>query len=428
MLLSKRSILSKLLTLYFSLTLFNNPAFEISGVSLSDVFGILACIVFFARGLFDWDDLLKINRLSLLLFAAVALIFCHQLVIGSFYGELNSSGAWITRAAVTFKIIMFAGIVWIFNREFQDIDSVHWLLDWIVSFAIIGVAAYLIQCVLLATGRLPYGTFFDAGYVGVPAFGSVSIERGHFGKFMTPLFPFFLLVYVKHKRRLAWIGFLFVTVINISASSLSFFAAYVICTLTAYRSILKRPKYLMGGLVLLGFIAAGCVAFREVLWGVVNKIITAAFQGQAGGGRGFSNFLDYLRLYPFGMSYGGSSLRNISSLDEMNSGMMAFFTQFGVISPIMLISYMTMLVIAVRKAKQIPDTLTRRMMIIGILMTAFIFSTDVLWFVPTIWLPILISMTGGMQHGKCEICYVASLPKRVGLIKRFFALATASIA
>lgn len=399
---SRRSVVQKLVTLYFALTLFNNFAFEVGGVTIGDAFGIMACGVFLFKSLFD-QSIFRIGKLVFSMITITALIVVHQIMIGALYPGLNDGSDGITRIAVTLKIVVLAIVIWAFSREFRTTDSLHWLMQWTVNFALIGIGAYFVQGMILATGHLPYGTFFDAGYVGVPAFGSVSIERGHFGKFMTPLFPIFLIMYRKHHRKWAWIGFVVVTVINVSASSLAFFSAYILLTAFAYRNRLKKPKYLAGAIVILVMVVGLSVAMHEVLFGVVDKIVSSGFEGQSGGGRGIGNFLDYMRLYPLGMSYGGSTLRNISRLDEMNSGIMAFFTQFGVISPIVLCAYLALLFVSIRKAMHFSDPVTRRMLVIGILMTGMIFATDILWFVPTIWLPIVIAMSG-TKEGTCLAC------------------------
>jgi hypothetical protein len=374
-----RSLVQKLVTLYFALTLFNNPAFEVGGVTIGDAFGIIACGVFLFKSLYD-RSIFRMGKLAFYMIAITVLIMVHEAVVGVLYPGLNDGLDGITRIAVTLKIVVLAIVIWAFSREFRTTDSLHWLMQWTVNFALIGVAAYFIQGIMLATGHVPYGTFLDAGFVGVPSFGSVSIERGHFGKFMTPLFPIFLIMYGKHRRKWAWVGFIVVTVINVSASSLVYFAVYVLLTAFAYRRRLVKPKYLAGATVILAMVVALGVAMQDVLLGVVNKIVDLAFEGQAGGGRGVGNFLDYMHQYPLGMSYGGSTLRNISSLDEMNSGIMAFFTQFGVISPIVLCAYLALLVVAIRKAMRFSDQLTRRMLVIGILMSSIIFASDILWF------------------------------------------------
>lgn len=423
---TNKTTLQKLIALYFALTLFNNPAFQIAGASLGDMFGVLTVSFFLLRviGYGEYRRILITHRLTFLLLLAVALIFVHQVLINAMYSVLNENGAWAVRVAVTFKIAVLAVVIWIFTQEFRDTSSVHWLMEWIVNFAVIGIAAYFIQIGIISTGRLPYGTFFDAGHAGVPAFGGVSIERGHFGKFLTPLFPFFLLMYLKHGKKRSWIAFLIVTVINVSASSLVYFLAYVLLTAFFFREQLKRPKVLAWATAATVCVVALGVAMSDVVVGVSEKIFDMVFKGEAEGGRGVSNFLDYLHRYPWGMSYGGSTLRHIKDLNEMNSGIMAFITQLSVLAPIFLVGYILLLVSCYRKSKYIEDAPSRKLMVIGCLMTLLIYSADPLWFVPTIWLPIVICQTMCLKGSECPSCEAALIPKRRSKLIRFLAIAT----
>ena len=200
-------------------------------------------------------------------------------------------------------------------------------------------------------------------------------------------------MYLKHGKKRSWIAFLIVTIVNVSASSLVYFLAYVLLTAFFFRDQLRRPK-------VLAWITAGsiCVAvlgiaMSNVIVGVSLKIFYMVFKGEAEGGRSVSNFLAYLHRYPWGMSYGGSTLRHIKDLNEMNSGIMAFVTQLSVLAPILLVGYILLLVSCYRRSKYIDDIVTRRLMVVGCLMTLFIYSSDPLWLVPTIWLPVVICQT-----------------------------------
>ena len=422
---SKKNTLQKLVALYFALTLFNNPAFQIAGAALGDLCGVLGVLYFLLRvvGYGEYRRILVTHRLTFLLLLAIALIFVHQVVINALYSVLNENGALAVRLAVTFKIVVLAVMIWIFSQEFRDTSSVHWMLEWIVNFAVIGIVAYFIQIAIIATGKLPYGTFFDAGHVGVPAFGGVSIERGHFGKFLTPLFPFFLLMYLKHGKKRSWIAFLIVTIVNVSASSLVYFLAYVLLTAFFFRDQLRRPKVLAWITAGSICVAALGIAMSNVIVGVSLKIFYMVFKGEAEGGRSVSNFLAYLHRYPWGMSYGGSTLRHIKDLNEMNSGIMAFVTQLSVLAPILLVGYILLLVSCYRRSKYIDDIVTRRLMVVGCLMTLFIYSSDPLWFVPTIWLPVVICQTMCINGSECPSCEAALLPKRRNRFIRFLAIA-----
>jgi hypothetical protein len=423
---SKKNTLQKLVALYFAFTLFNNPAFQIAGASLGDMCGVLGVSYFLLRviGYGEYRRMLVTHRLTFLLLLAVALIVVHQVFINAIYSVLNENGAFAVRLAVTFKIVVLAVMIWIFSQEFRDTSSVHWMMDWIVSFAVVGVVAYFIQIAIIFTGKLPYGTFFDAGHVGVPVFGGVSIERGHFGKFLTPLFPFFLLMYLKHGRKRSWIAFLIVTIINVSASSLVYFLAYVLLTAFFFRDQLRRPKVLAWVTAGVVSVFALGIALSDVVVGVSLKIFYMVFKGEAEGGRSVSNFLDYLHRYPWGMSYGGSTLRHIKDLNEMNSGIMAFVTQLSVLAPILLVGYILLLVSCYRRSKYIDDIVTRRVMVVGCLMTLLIYSSDPLWFVPTIWLPIVICQTMCLKGSECPTCEAALMPKRRSRFIRFLVIAT----
>ena len=98
---------------------------------------------------------------------------------------------------------------------------------------------------MLVTGTMPYGTYFDAGYVGFPSFGGVSIERGHFGKFLTPALPRSSCIGPSKDRRMKSFpcSFEVVTLVNFSASSLSFFAVYVALTVVAFRARMLNLKF-----------------------------------------------------------------------------------------------------------------------------------------------------------------------------------------
>jgi hypothetical protein len=85
-----------------------------------------------------------------------------------------------------------------------------------------------------------------------------------------------------------------------------------------------------------------------------------------------------------------------------------------IISPIILCAYLALLFVAIQKAARFSDPLTRRMLIIGVLMTGMIFATDILWFVPTIWLPIIVATTGTIDS-RCSLCQPARKRSRWSL-------------
>jgi hypothetical protein len=330
----------------------------------------------------------------------------HVLIVIIFYPVLNDSSRFVwgdaafentnvilLRAMVMFKVFVFGACCLLFSSTFRTADEIWWLIRQVVNFAVVGVLVYFIQACVLLSGTMPYGLFFDAGYVGFPAFGSVSIERGHFGKFLTPLFPIFLLAAMRQKRGRAFLSFIAVTMANFSASSLSFFAVYVISSLYAFKRKLLRPKLAVAACcILLGLMGFVCSTWE--LWlGLAEKISVQALNsdGHGQGGRTVGLALSYLASYPLGISYSGSSLRTAPGLDEINSGLLAFITQESALALVLISGFLVLLWSGWRAAGEIRDKYARRIIQSGLVAMPFIFAADILWFVPTVWLPLLLA-------------------------------------
>jgi hypothetical protein len=381
----------KFLALYFGLTIFNNFAFQIlPGSSLGDIFGVLCAISFCVSACTS----AKARRASLLgaVICGVGVVFAlHAALVGALYPDLNVAGAVVLRVLVISKVFVFGINIWLFDQVFEKEEQVLWLIRSTIGFALAGIVAYFIQAALLLTGTVPYGTYIDAGFIGFPSFGGVSIERGHFGKFLTPLFPLFLYLMLRDRRRKTFLVFTVVTLVNFSASSLAFFAAYIGMALVAFRQRFLNLRVA----VLLTIIAAGTCTFIISTWrlwaGVLEKIYDVAFQGGRGGGRDAGTFVDYLERYPFGISYGGSSLRIAPGLNEINGGILSFITQMSFLSALLIAGFAVLVTHAFFVARRLEDWNMRQALCIGILAMPLIFATDTLWFVPTIWLPMLLA-------------------------------------
>ena len=189
----------------------------------------------------------------------------------------------------------------------------------------------------------------------------------------------------------SFLFFVIVTLVNFSASSLSFFAVYVGMTVVAFRARLLNLKV---AAVLTVIASAMCVfiAYTWRLWAaVIGKIYDLAFQGGTGGGRDIGTFVDYIQTYPLGISYGGSSLRIAPGLDDINAGIFVFISQMSFLSALLFAAFAVLLIHAVFVARNLADGDLRKVLVVGILTMPFIFATDVLWFVPTNWLPILLA-------------------------------------
>jgi hypothetical protein len=381
----------KLVALYFALQPFNNLAYQLfPGASLGDLFGLLIVAYCLVRAFLNPAGIELSRGLHWYLAGAGLIFVLHAVIIGVIYPQLNADGAWVVRIAVLFKIFVLAAAVMLFNEQFTTEESVRWFVNRIVSFALVGIVIYLAEGIMLLNGNLPYGTFLGAGFVPVPCFGSVSIERGHFGKFITPLFPLFMLAYLWSRRKLSFLLFVFVTLINISASSLIFFAGYVVLScLTSWRSLWKARVF-FPAVAMIGVTVAIGVWQSDLLISVYDKVVSLAIRGEGQGGRGLQNFLAYLDKYPWGLSYGGSSLRNLSDLYEMNSGILAFITQVSWLAPFIIILFTALTFITITNSRVLEEH-TRKILNVGILMMFVIFFGDILWFVPTIWASMLIS-------------------------------------
>jgi hypothetical protein len=315
----------------------------------------------------------------------------HAALVGALYPELNVADAAVLRFLVICKVFVFGINIWLFDLAFDSEDQILWFIRGTVNFALAGIFAYFIQAALLLTGTVPYGTYIDAGFIGFPSFGGVSIERGHFGKFLTPLFPLFLYLMLRDRRTKSFLLFVVVTLVNFSASSLSFFAVYVGMAAVAFRERLLNLKVA----VLLTVIGSAACVFIISTWrlwaAVLDKVYDLAFQGGRGGGRDVGTFVDYLVTYPFGISYGGSSLRVAPGLNEINAGVFSFITQMSFLSALLIGGFTVLVGHAFFVARRIADRNMREVLSIGLLAMPLIFATDILWFVPTIWLPMLLA-------------------------------------
>lgn len=386
------SVGRKLVALYFGLTPFNNFAFQIlPGSSLGDIFGVLAVCYYAMLLTGPLRMRMRPSPVGLTICAVALLAAAHALVIAIFYPRLNADGAGLLRFVVTAKILVLGLCCCLFDRVFTEKEHIDWLIRTVVNFAVIGLATYVLQGLLLLTGTAPYGTYLDAGFVGFPSFAGICIERGHFGKMMTPLFPLFLYAALKQKRTRVFLGFVGVTLVNFSASSLAFFASYVTVAMYNFRGRLLRVKVavaMLGASALVAYF----VATTWVLWvALADKIHQLVIQGDSEGGRGIDTFMSYLAAYPFGISYGGSSLRTAPGMDEVNMGLFALFAQLSALSVVIIALFAVLMYYGVRCTRYIADVDTRRILKTGILVMPIIFIADILWFVSIIWLPLLIA-------------------------------------
>jgi hypothetical protein len=372
----------RLSAMYFVFTVFTNPAYEISGLKVNEIWGMAAVFWLAVTYRPSKKERPSVLVIGLLMVFVISLV--HSLTSFLVYPELISEpGAMFTKFALTAKIVVLAANLFIVGRYLEkDGESVFFLAKTAVVAGTAGLVLYLVQGGLLAAGTVPYGTYLDAGFVGLPSFGSVSVERGHFGKFMASYYPFFLAALLLWKWRVAFGLLCVVTLINFSASSQAFFVVFMLMCAWKFRDRLFRhaPWLLVAGV---GIAVLG-VSYADAFAAIFDKIYELGIRGDEDGGRGWMTFVQYIGAYPWGMGYSGSTLRIAPNLPEINSAYYAFFTQYSLLGFPILVAYLALFVRLVSKRSVTPFAIA---MAIGVQMSLVIFITDILWFVPMIWLP-----------------------------------------
>lgn len=376
--------------LYFSLTVFNNPAFSFFGINPNEFFGSVGFLIALTKGSLIHKRSYSVAVIGLILLFIAG--FIHSMMATFVYPELvQDLNSFLIKIAVNLKILVLAVNLGIVGAQISRGVGLEILLATVVKSGMFALLMYILQTILMGIGSLPYGTYMDAGFIGLPSFGSVSIERGHFGKFMAPYFPFFLYAFVEWKATWRFLLYLIVMAINFSASSIFFFCcSLLLAGFFFWRSWNKRsliPIFFASiALISLLLINAG------IYEGIVMKILNIAIQGDEsqGGGRSLGLFIEYINTYPFGMGYSGSTLRTAPSLPEINAAYFAFIAQYSLLAFPIVLGFIFIWVRAIRfHAKKI----LYRCFNVGVFMAPIIFLTDILWFVPVIWLSIEINLS-----------------------------------
>lgn len=384
--------------IYFSTSVFNNPAFCISGISCAELFGIAGAALF----LLDSRVRFRISIVDAVLFCFFIFALLHLLLLVSLHSQLiqTATGSEWLRIAVLGKILILA-INSVSLRSWLEVDigrleKLYKVLQ-ISCFAICTI--YLVQCAIYWSGTIPFGTFVNAGFSQGVSFGAVSVERGHLAKLMVAYFP--LLVVPAEGRMLLWkrltlFLFFLVFALNFSASGLFFLVVYLsgFFLLFLARAAQSRKVPLLAIITL--FILSGWMLVKRDNYAmVINKIVEVGVKGggsQASvesSGRSLSVPITYLDSYPLGTGYGGSTFRNLPGLAENNMGLYAFISQLSFFSiPLLFLFFCFLLVIAQQCLK-----LRKYEMLVGVLAVPIIFAVDILWFQPLFWLPAIIICT-----------------------------------
>lgn len=388
--LGRGTALQKLITVFFAGTVYNNPVFAVpGGLHFNELAGVVATL---------WIGVLLLAGLRMnlrgvgipLLVGGLVMLIHAAFVSVLDIAVIPDTGTAIVRVVLLARIFVLAVVALGMEALFTTAEDFEALMNAMVRFGVAAIVIYFLQTGVFLSGTRPYGTYWDAGFTGIPSFGSVSIERGHFGKFLIMLFPFFAWAAMKQRRWVAMGLFFLVTLVNFSASSMSFLAGYVAITALVLHRYVIRPatiKWLIpAGLTVLVLASR----FAEQYGAVIQKVLQLGLKGDAEGGRSFSVLEAYLSAHPFGLGYSGSTLRNVGTLPMINMGAYALASQLSVLLIPIFVGFLWLTYRVIRESRYINDRVLAGVLIAGMLMAIFIDLVDVLWFVPTIWAPMLI--------------------------------------
>jgi len=375
----------RLTTIYFAGTIFNNYAYTFFRITIAEFFGILSVIYFIKNRKFHSNPISN----YMFFFFFVALV--HLLIL-SIFNEAIMETLGLMRLAVILKIFVLSMNILILFQYLKDEDLLKkFVLESIFLFNIVAIC-YIIQILVFISGTLPYGSFSPAGWSEsiIPSFGSTSIERGHLGKFFVPLYPLYLFAYMKYSTKKSLILFLLIAFLNFSASSYMFLLMYLFLTFLLFRKELKKIIFL--AILFISFIL---FYFHEQIFTLFLKVYKLAILQDSEGGRSFSLLLPILENYNFlGYGYGGSTFRNLHGIAglDLNNSIVAFFGQLSFIGIILLQSFMYMILKIKLNISGISNKFKseKKLLFISLFTLLLIFSADILYFVPTVWLPIVI--------------------------------------
>lgn len=387
---SGRNYLRTISILYFCLQPFNNPAFTIFELSFADICGIIiaiACIINF------YIKEVRVPPIATAFFAFATVASIHAAFVWTIYPEFLLEASPVVRYTIIAKIFVFTfNFCWIYTT--QEIKNYFIpLIKSLSLFVVFICSVYIWQLAVFAFGTIPYGSFSGAGYSFAVSFGGVSIERGHLSKFMAPLLcPVLIYTFLKRSYTPSILYFLVMT-INFSASGISFLVVQASTGVVIFWQKAKKLIFSWTGAMALGSAVALMWHFAEAYGAIVEKIYTLAIRGDEsqGGGRSIALFLRYLTEFPLGIGYSGSTFRTAPGLPEINMGIYAFITQMSFLSAIFLLLLgSAILQVLYQFAK---GSVVSRLLLVGAIAMPFVYSADILWFVPLWWAPLFFLLS-----------------------------------
>lgn len=407
-------VVQRLITVFFAGTVYNNPAFGIpGGLHFNELAGVLAALwllVLMLGGL-----RMDVRRVGVPVLLGGLVMLAHAAFVSVWDAALipDDSTA-ILRGVLVARIFVLGIIVVGMEALYRTEEDFERLIQAMVRFGVVAILIYFVQVGIFLSGTRPYGTYWDAGFTGIPSFGSVSIERGHFGKFLVVLFPFFAWVAAKRRRWTPMLLFLLVTLVNFSASSMSFLVGYIVLSALLLHRYVVRPsalKWLIPAGAIVFLLAS---VFSEQYGGLVQKIVDLGVRGDAGGGRGLSVLGAYLSAHPLGLGYSGSTLRNVGTLPQINMGILAMASQLSFMIVPIFAGFLWLNYRVARESHRIGDRVLVGLLLGGMMMAILIDLVDVLWFVPTLWLPMIVCNGLALARARTAGAHGSSPPAAFG--------------
>ena len=337
-----------------SLSPYNNPAFTYLSISISDALGMLAVLIFLAQIVFSNFKLveaasrrqfLKIIPYFLLVIGSLlGFIHANYSLTGTSANQelvfISSNMRLVISAMIGLIVITYSTRNCLCKNYITNVMSKS--IWWIFAVQLI---CYFIYFFFRVT---PYGTFQGAGFIDIPAFGAVSIERGHLGRIIA-LFPAIVLIfsYESKSYKSSLIDFLlkinsrscpkvfYVSLLSVllSLSTSAYFlliSQFIYPLFTYCISSLKSLFYsahLRKSMSLTAVIIVIIATCSSILWPLIDKAFAMIFGGSGSGVRGLS--IDLSELKFLGIGYYGSTLRENIGVESYDLGLAVNSLYFG---------------------------------------------------------------------------------------------------
>ena len=341
----------RLAILVIVLAPFNNPAFSLGGVALSDAFGLLLVVlsVFRPSNVIGGDNLvIKQLPFYLLLVASfIGFVLSFFLGYSPVLGDVDAAKIFLfSNLRLVVAFLAGSALFLSVRSPANSLFVIRVLTIAVFSILLSQLIGYL---VILVFGVFPFGTFETAGFAPIPSFGAVSHERGRLGRLISFFPALLLLVSEKIPSRLLHrtlrIPLLFVVgascfsiLLTFSGSSYGLMAAFLGVSLFTSLAISLGPlKFSRVAVTSIFASLLACLVllccFPVVVDGliaVIGKTLGFLFLGDGGDVRSIRTALDTQTLRAFGIGFHGSFGRDLTEVSATDLGIGVGPAYFGV--------------------------------------------------------------------------------------------------